>query len=130
MPDITVTTIPMKTIKARYFINANKLDKALELLNEGIPANPYLFISENLKAQVYLKQGKIDSAFFNARKSFYGLPKNALHASTYAQALQTKRMLMRQKKSLISSVKNQDLQFGKISLLYYHNYFPLEIRIL
>ena len=36
MPDITVTTIPMKTIKARYFINANKLDKALELLNEGI----------------------------------------------------------------------------------------------
>ena len=98
MPDITVTTIPMKTIKARYFINANKLDKALELLNEGIPANPYLFISENLKAQVYLKQGKIDSAYFNARKSFYGLPKNALHASTYAQALQTKRDVNEAKK--------------------------------
>ena len=98
MPDITVTTIPMKTIKARYFINANKLDKALELLNEGIPANPYLFISENLKAQVYLKQGKIDSAYFNARKSFYGLPKNALHASTYAQALQAKRDVNEAKK--------------------------------
>ena len=98
MPDITVTTIPMKTIKARYFINANKLDKALELLNQGIPANPYLFISENLKAQVYLKQGKIDSAYVNARKSFYGLPKNALHASTYAQVLQIKRDVNEAKK--------------------------------
>ena len=33
LPNITVTTIPMKTIKARYYINANKFDKALELLN-------------------------------------------------------------------------------------------------
>ena len=98
LPNITVTTIPMKTIKARYFINANKLDKALKLLNEGIPANPYLFISENLKAQVFLKQGKIDSAYFNARKSFYGLPKNALHASTYAQVLQANRDVKEAKK--------------------------------
>ena len=98
LPNITVTTIPMKTIKARYYINANKLDKALELLNEGIPANPYLFISENLKAQVFLKQGKIDSAYVNARKSFYGLPKNALHASTYAQVLQVKRDVNETKK--------------------------------
>lgn len=93
LPNITVTTIPMKTIKARYYINANKFDKALELLNQGIPANPYLFISENLKAQVFLKKGQIDSAFVNAKKSFYGLPKNALHASTYAQVLQIKRDL-------------------------------------
>ena len=91
LPNITVTTIPMKTIKARYYINAKKYDRALNLLNEGIPANPYLFISENLKAQVFLKQGKIDSAYINARKSFYGLPKNALHASTYAQVLQVNR---------------------------------------
>ena len=98
MPNITVTTIPMKTIKARYYINANKLDKALDLLNEGISANPYLFISENLKAQVFLKQGKIDSAYVNARKSFYGLPKNALHASTFAQVLQIKRDIEETKK--------------------------------
>ena len=98
MPNITVTTIPMKTIKARYYINANKLDKALDLLNEGISANPYLFISENLKAQVFLKQGKIDSAYVNARKSFYGLPKNALHASTFAQVLQIKRDVEEAKK--------------------------------
>ena len=91
LPNITVTTIPMKSIKARYYFNAKKYDKALALLNEGSPANPYLFLSENLKAQIFLKQGKIDSAFVNARKAFYGLPKNTLHASTYAQTLQIKR---------------------------------------
>ena len=91
LPNITVTTIPMKSIKARYYFNAKKYDKALELLNEGIPANPYLFFSENLKSQIFLKQGKIDSAFVCARKAFYGLPKNAMHAATYAQILQIKR---------------------------------------
>ena len=98
LPNITVTTIPMKSIKARYYFNAKKYDKAIELLNEGIPANPYLFFSENLKAQIFLKQNKIDSAFVNARKAFYGLPKNALHASTYAQALSLKRDLAEAKK--------------------------------
>jgi predicted Zn-dependent protease len=91
LPNITVTTIPMKSIKARYYFNAKKYDKALALLTKGISANPYLFYSENLKAQIYLKQGKIDSAFVNAKKAFYGLPKNALHASIYAQTLQIKR---------------------------------------
>jgi len=90
LPNITVTTIPMKSIKARYYFNAKKYDKALALLNEGISANPYLFYSENQKAQIFLKQGKIDSAFVNAKKAFYGLPRNALHASTYAQMLQIK----------------------------------------
>ena len=93
IPNITVTTIPMKSIKARYYFNAQKYDKALKLLNEGISANPYLFYSENLKAQIFLKQSKIDSAFINAKKAFYGLPKNDLHASTFAQTLQIKRDL-------------------------------------
>jgi O-antigen ligase/Tfp pilus assembly protein PilF len=91
LPNITVTTIPMKSIKARYYFNAKKYDKALALLNEGIPANPYLFFSENLKAQIFLQQGKIDSAYVNARKAFYGLSKNGLHASIYAQTLQIKK---------------------------------------
>ena len=98
IPNITVTTIPINSIKARYYFNAKKYDKAIELLNEGIPANPYLFFSENLKAQIFLKQNKIDSAFVNARKAFYGLPKNALHASTYAQAISLKSDLNEAKK--------------------------------
>jgi tetratricopeptide (TPR) repeat protein len=81
----------MKSIKARYYYNAKKYDRAISLLNQGTSANPYLFFSENLKAQIFLKQGKIDSAFVNAKKAFYGLPKNQLHAVTFAQVLQIKR---------------------------------------
>ena len=73
IPNITVTTIPMKSIKARYYFNAKKYDKALALLNDGSKANPYLFLSENLSA-IFLRQSKIDSAYVNARKAFYGLP--------------------------------------------------------
>ena len=99
LPNITVTTIPMKSIKARYYFNAKKYDKAIRLLNEGIPANPYLFFSENLKAQIFLEQNKIDSAFVNAKKAFYGLPKNALHASTFAQTLAVKKDVIETKKA-------------------------------
>ena len=91
LPNITVTTIPMESIKARYFINLKKYDKALELLSSGSKANPYLFYSENQKAQVFLNIGKIDSALIYAKKAFYGLPKNELHASTYAQILGLKK---------------------------------------
>ncbi len=91
LPNITVTTIPMESIKARYFINLKKYDKALELLDEGSKANPYLFYSENQKAQVFLNIGKIDSALIYAKKSFYGLPNNALHASTFAQIIGLKK---------------------------------------
>ena len=99
LPNITVTTIPMKSIKARYYFNAKKYKKAIELLDEGIPANPYLFFSENLKAQIYLKQNNIDSAFINAKKAFFGLPKNALHASTFAQTLAVKKDVIETKKA-------------------------------
>ena len=99
IPNITVTTIPMKSIKARYYFNAKKYKKAIELLDEGIPANPYLFFSENLKAQIYLKQNNIDSAFINAKKAFFGLPKNALHASTFAQTLAVKKDVIETKKA-------------------------------
>ncbi len=99
IPNITVTTIPMKSIKARYYFNAKKYKKAIELLDEGIPANPYLFFSENLKAQIYLKQNNIDSAFINSKKAFFGLPKNALHASTFAQTLAVKKDVIETKKA-------------------------------
>ena len=81
----------MESIKARYFINLKKYDKALELLSSGSKANPYLFYSENQKAQVFLNIGKIDSALIYAKSAFYGLPKNELHASTYAQILGLKK---------------------------------------
>ena len=91
IPNITVTTIPINSVKARYFFNAKQYDKALALIDKGTGANPYLYYSEILKSQIYFAQGKIDSAFVNARKAFFGLPNNDLHASHYINVINQKR---------------------------------------
>jgi len=91
IPNITVTTIPINSVKARYFFNAKQYDKAIALIDKGTAANPYLYYSEVLKSQIYLAQGKIDSAFVNARKAFLGLPNNDLHASHYMNVINQKR---------------------------------------
>jgi O-antigen ligase/Tfp pilus assembly protein PilF len=91
IPNITVTTIPINSVKARYYLNAKKYDKALALANKGTHANPYLFYSELLKSQIYKAQGKLDSAKVYARKAFYGLPNNALHSSNYVNLINQTR---------------------------------------
>jgi len=87
MPNITVTTIPMKSVKARYYFNAKKYDKALKLLSEGTNANPHLYYSELLKSQIFLAKGNIDSAYYFGRKAFYNLPNNSLHSTNYVNIL-------------------------------------------
>jgi len=91
IPNITVTTIPINSIKARYYLNQKKYDKAISLLNKGTKANPYLFYSEILKSQIYQNQGKLDSAKVYARKAFFGLPNNDLHASRYLNLINITR---------------------------------------
>ena len=91
MPNITVTTIPINSIKARYYVNAKKYDKALTLLNKGTSANPYLYYSEILKSQIFEQQGNLDSAKVYARKAFFGLPNNDLHATRYINLINITR---------------------------------------
>lgn len=91
IPNITVTTIPINSVKARYYLNAKKYDKALALVEKGTSANPYLFYSELLKSQIYQAKGNLDSAKFFARKAFFGLPNNELHASHYINLINQTR---------------------------------------
>jgi len=96
IPNITVTTIPINSIKARYYVNSKKYNKALKLIENGTKANPYLFYSEILKSQIYQEKGQLDSAKIYARKAFFGLPNNALHSSRYLNLIG----LTRDKKAL------------------------------
>ncbi|MDC3366830.1 O-antigen ligase family protein [Flavobacteriaceae bacterium] len=91
IPNITVTTIPINSIKARYYFNANKYDEALALLDEGTSANPYLYYSEVLRSQIFQEKGQIDSALVYAKKAFFGLPNNDLHASSLINLINLKR---------------------------------------
>ena len=91
IPNITVTTIPINSIKARYYVNSKKYKKAIDLLETGTKANPYLFYSEILKSQIYEELGKLDSAKFYAKKAFFGLPNNDLHSSRYINLINLTR---------------------------------------
>lgn len=91
IPNITVTTIPINSVKARYYVNAKKYDKAMALLEEGTKANPYLYYSEILKSQIFQEKGQLDSAKVYARKSFFGLPNNDLHATRYINLINLTR---------------------------------------
>ena len=91
IPNITVTTIPINSMKARYYVNAGKYEKALALIEKGTHANPYLYYSELLKSQIFIASGKMDSAKVYAKKSFFGLPNNALHSSNYLRTINQTR---------------------------------------
>ena len=83
IPNITVTTLPINSVRARYYLNAKKYDKALELAEKGVLANPYIFYSEFLLSEIYMGKGNLDKAKFYAEKAFLGLPNNSLHSSHY-----------------------------------------------
>ena len=91
IPNITVTTIPINSVKARYYVNAKKYDKALALIEKGTKANPYLYYSEILKSQIFQEKGQLDSAKVYAKKAFFGLPNNDLHASRYINLINITR---------------------------------------
>ena len=91
IPNITVTTIPMDAIKARYYFHYKKFDKALDLLKKSESANPYLSYSDALSSVVYQFKGDVFNAKKYAKKAFYNLPKNAFHISEYIKIItQTK----------------------------------------
>ena len=91
IPNITVTTIPLKSVKARYYFHHKRYDKALKLLEEGTRANPYLYYSEYLKSQIYTEKGLLDSALVYGRKAFFNLPNNGLHSSNYLNLLSQRK---------------------------------------
>ncbi|MGA0415938.1 MAG: O-antigen ligase family protein [Flavobacteriaceae bacterium] len=83
LPNITVTTIPMDAIKARYYFHYKKYDQALAYAEKGKTANPYLMYPEVLQSQIFEVQGDLENAFINAKKAFYNLPNNSLHSSRF-----------------------------------------------
>jgi tetratricopeptide (TPR) repeat protein len=83
MPNITVTTIPMDAIKARYYFHYKKYDTALALAEKAKEANPYLRYPEILQSQIYAEKGEREKAWEYAKVAFENLPRNALHASQF-----------------------------------------------
>ena len=82
-PNVTVTTIPMDAIKARYYFNYQKYDKALEYALKSKFANPYLHYGDIIASRVYKIKGQAQKAKESAGKAFFGMPNNSLHIGEY-----------------------------------------------
>ncbi len=82
IPNLSVTSIPIKAVKGIY-IQVNEpldsIEKAKNLLHKSIKDNPFLMYSEGNLSEMYFALRNYDSAYYYARKSFLGLPKNAIH---------------------------------------------------
>jgi O-antigen ligase len=83
IPNLSATAQPIDAIKGRYLYEAEQFDEALVLLNKGRKANPVIGYSEFLKAGLFFKTNRLDSAYSNALFAFYTRPK----AKTYYQTL-------------------------------------------
>ena len=86
IPNISVTTLPIASMKARYYMENGQDEKALVMLRAGIKANPYLGFSETLMSQIYSRQNKVDSAIFYAKMAYEHLPISA-HFANYLNLL-------------------------------------------
>ena len=114
IPNVTVTTIPMKSLKARYYLNIKQYDKALQNLESTNKTNPYLFFTDYLKSKVFEKIGNIDSAYHYSKNAFFGLPNNTLHSANFVK-------LAMQKKDLASVERAADQLIDTQSSLSWQN---------
>ncbi len=130
IPNITVTTIPINSVKARYYVNAKKYDKALKLIEKGTKANPYLYYSEILKSQIFQEKGQLDSAKFYARKAFFGLPNNALHTSRYINLINITRDIEALEESFELLTEKNDINNWKNYLIVARGLYPLKDKLL
>ena len=90
-PNLTETAMPIKAMKARYYWLAGNKDEAYKMASLGALDNPKIHFADNLKAQFFLEENKIDSSYFFAKKAFDGLPNNMPHYDIYMRNLAYKR---------------------------------------
>lgn len=85
-PNITITSIPIKSLVASYLINEQKFDLAKKMLYESIEDNPYLKVSESMLADIYMQEFNYDSAYVNSKKAFAKIPNNPRHFALYVKS--------------------------------------------
>ena len=90
-PNIGVTTLPIKSQIAKYYMYNGEYPKAKELLKLGSSVNPHIFYSDFLLGRFFLDAKNIDSAYYHSKKALYGWPKNIDHYKLFNKILEIKK---------------------------------------
>lgn len=122
LPNITVTTLPLKMLKARYYMRDSLVEKALSLYYQSRKDNPYLKIADFELAKYHFKNNNIDSAEFYSKNAFSALPRNYLYTRQYFQILKEQKKEEELDSAFKEIKKNyiidqwRDYMFTKISI--------------
>ena len=81
-PTLNTSTIPIKAIKANYY-SFSEPDLALKKIDEAIKDNPKILFPQVLKAIIYTRQLKIDSAYNLSKNTFNRAPTIEFHALSH-----------------------------------------------
>lgn len=116
-PNLSVTTIPLNSMIARYYENSGQYEKAINILHQTKNINPYLGWNDAVLAASYFDTKKIDSAIYYSEKAYYKIPNNNLHLRLMLGAAKEKRdeKLM---DSVFNSAKNKLKKDPEIWLHY------------
>ena len=124
-PNLSVTTLPLSTIKAEYFIRKNKIDDGVRLLKKGMKANPYIGRSEARLAEIYFTaRPNKDSAVYYAEKAYNSRPLNSNHFLIYLKSLAVSNEInkldeaMENNFSLLKKVNLEDRYLPTVMLYY------------
>tara|TARA_B100001059_G_C17839113_1_gene590632 strand:- start:9319 stop:11616 length:2298 start_codon:yes stop_codon:yes gene_type:complete len=81
-PNITQTSMPIKALKAHYYVQNDRTDEAIEILKSGSEKfdNPFFGIYEAKLAHIYNDLAKWDSAFKYSTIAYSKLSNNQYHA--------------------------------------------------
>tara|TARA_B100000900_G_scaffold310969_1_gene269709 strand:+ start:16 stop:1017 length:1002 start_codon:yes stop_codon:yes gene_type:complete len=78
-PNLTLTSLPIRGVVAKYYLLGGEYNNALELLNQSENVNPYIMYSESVKTEIFDALKIQDSSLYYAEKAFTGIPKNQKH---------------------------------------------------
>ena len=84
-PNLSVTSMHLKSVKASYLIDDKKIDEALDLLNT-IEYDP-LKMSEIQKAEIYYAKGDLEKMLHSSQDAWKTLPLNQGHLIWYLKSL-------------------------------------------
>ena len=86
-PSITNTTLPIATLKGKYYLRDSMVDKALTYFYKGKYQNKFLKLSEFELAKYHYNINEIDSAYYYSKIAFDALPRNVLYSNIYFKTL-------------------------------------------
>ena len=88
-PNVTLTTLPIKFLQARYYREIDSIDIAKKMYHESRAKNinPYLKAAEGELADIYLNEEQYDSAYYYSKIAFENIPNSNPHRHAYFRSL-------------------------------------------